>query len=130
MLDRDFISPDGALRFVVRSADGDITMGFDGYTWHTHADVLAASSAGTTVAAFWSSRSPEGAVRIVAEHAEKFIAALLADKPIIATLKESGIIRDIWITDDPVAKRRYCLPNETIDFRLWDGTKVPADDPA
>jgi hypothetical protein len=43
MIDSDRVSPDGALRFLVRSPDGDITLGFAGYPWHTHGDVLATS---------------------------------------------------------------------------------------
>jgi hypothetical protein len=35
-------SPDGLLRFIVtRDEQGDISLGFDGFVWHTHADVLA-----------------------------------------------------------------------------------------
>jgi hypothetical protein len=107
MVDSDHISPDGALRFLVRSPDGDITMGFDGYSWHTHGDVLAALS----------SASPEDA-------ANRFVVDLISNALIIAVAKVSGTVRDIWITDDPADDLRHCLPEETIEFRLWDGTKI------
>jgi hypothetical protein len=38
------VTPDGALTLVVaRDDDGDITVGFDGFPWHTHGDLLAAN---------------------------------------------------------------------------------------
>src|SRR5436190_18117200 len=36
-------TPDGALTLVVSHEDDDITIGFDGFQWHTHGDVLAAT---------------------------------------------------------------------------------------
>jgi hypothetical protein len=107
MIDADHVSPDGALRFLVRSPDDDITMGFDGCPWHTHGDVLAALP----------SLSPEDA-------ANRLVADLTSNKLIVAVLKVSGTVRDIWITDDLVRDLRHCLPEETIEFRLWDGTKI------
>jgi hypothetical protein len=106
-IERDHVSPDGAFRFLVRMPDGDITMGFDGFAWHTHGDILAACSWG----------SPEDA-------AERFVADLISNKLTIAVARVSGAIRDIWITDDPTANLRHCPSDEVIDFRLWDGTKV------
>jgi hypothetical protein len=107
MIDRDYVSPDGILRFLVRSPNGDITMGFDGFPWHTHGDVLAGAT----------SRSTD-------EASEQFVAHLITGKLIIAVSAVSGQIRDVWITDDPAGDLRYCPPEETIVFRLWDGTAV------
>jgi hypothetical protein len=107
LLDSDHVSPDGALRFLVRSADGDITIGFDGYPWHTHGDVLAALS----------SVRPEDA-------AKRFVADLISNKLIIAVATVTGTVRDVWITDDLTNDLRRCPPEETIEFRLWDGTKI------
>ena len=40
---RAYDSPDGSLRFLVGTEDdGDVSLGFDGFAWHTHADILAA----------------------------------------------------------------------------------------
>lgn len=64
-----------------------------------------------------SSVSPEDATK-------RFVADLISNKLIIAVAKVSGTIRDIWITDDPANDLRYCPPEETIEFRLWDGTKI------
>ena len=107
MMDSDHTTPDGTLHFLVRSPDGDRTMGFDGFAWHTHGDILAALSTGT----------PE-------EATERFITDLITGKLIIAVAKTSGVTRDVWITDDPVGHLRYCPPEETIEFHRWDGTRV------
>ena len=125
MVDCEYTSPDGTLRFLVQSADGDVTMGFEGFAWHTHGDVLAAVSAGQTVASFWSSRTPESAAESIARHVEHFVADLLAGKLIIAVSKILGSIQDVWITDNPASDLRHCPPEEAIEFRRWDGTSVP-----
>jgi hypothetical protein len=113
MMDADYVSPDGTLRLLVRSPRGDITIGFDGFPWHTHGDILSALSSG----------SPEQA-------AEKFIADILASKLVIAVAKVSGAPRDVWVTDDPEHALRGCPPEETIELRLWDGTQVRWEGPS
>jgi hypothetical protein len=119
-------SPDGVLRFlVVQDDDGDVSLGFDGCAWHTHGDVLAATVAGQTVASFWASRSPESGAESVTKHTEQFVHDLLAGNLIIAIEMVSGKVRDTWITDDPAIDARRCLPDETIEFRRWDGTVIP-----
>jgi hypothetical protein len=125
MMDSDHVSPDGTLRFLVRASGRDVTLGFDGFEWHTHGDILAAMSEGQTVASFWSSRTPESASESITKYAKQFVDDLLSGKLIIAITKVSGAIRDIWVTDDLAADVRYCSPDETIEFRLWDGTTVP-----
>jgi hypothetical protein len=112
MIERDYVSPDGLLRLLVRVPDGDITMGFDGFPSHTHGDILAALFGG----------SPE-------EAAERFIADIIANKSIIAIMSVSGVVRDVWITDAPEDNLRRCLADETVDFRYWDGSRVNVDLP-
>jgi hypothetical protein len=76
-------SPDGLLRFIVcRDKDGDISLGFDGFTWHTHADILAELSG----------MSEDVALR-------NYVDALLNDQAIIAIARVAGKIQDIWIAD-------------------------------
>jgi hypothetical protein len=41
MPDEEHRSPDGSLTLVVSREDGDVTIGFLGYPWHTHGDLLA-----------------------------------------------------------------------------------------
>lgn len=82
-------------------------MGFEGFAWHTRGNVLTSVFVG----------GPEAA-------AEQFVRALVAGELTIAVSKVGGITRDIWITDDVAGDLRYCPANETIEFRLWDGTIV------
>ena len=97
-------SPDGLLTLKVgREADGDVCIGFDGYSWHTHADILASLS---------GLREDE-AVR-------RFVDGLLGGRAIIAVARVGGKIRDVWVADEPVADK-YKPDDETIEFRYWDG---------
>ena len=106
------ISPDGLLRLVVDHTDGDITVGFIGYEWHTHGDVLLESSGG----------------RNIAQAVDDFVSGIVGSRRILAVRKLSGVIADVWPTDDPAddinGLRRYGAPDETIEFRLWDGTPI------
>jgi hypothetical protein len=104
---RDYVSPDGTLRFLVRAPDGDLTMGFNGCPSHTHGDLLAIPP-----------ETPEQAT-------ERYVNDLISSKLIIAVATVQGKIQDIWITDDPSGTLLYCPPDETIIFRLWDGTVLP-----
>ena len=110
MKDLDLVSPDGSLRFLVRSPGGDITKGFEGCPWHTHGDLLLGPS----------QQDPEAA-------AAQFVVDLIAGKLLIAVGSVSGKTRDIWITADPLVDLRYCPPGERIEFRLWDGTPISPD---
>lgn len=105
----EYVSPDGALRLLVIAPGGDITIGFAGYTWHTHGDILPGADAD----------SPEAAAR-------RFVDDVLSGRSTIAVLSAGDVIRDVWVTDDPAKERSFCEPGETIAFRLWDGTKINA----
>jgi hypothetical protein len=98
-------SPDGLLRFMVsRDLDGDIALGFDGFPWHTHADILASLSG-------LSGNAP----------VRQFVDDLLNGRAIIAIARAGNTIRDVWVTDEP-SPDKYKPENETIEFRYWDGT--------
>lgn len=100
------VSPDGLLTFVVVSDEaGDLALGFEGYPWHTHADVLAAISG-----------LPQDAA------VAQFVGALLSNTAVIATSTIDGRLADVWVTDDPAKPDPYKPNNEVIAFRLWDGT--------
>jgi hypothetical protein len=94
---------------VIRTPDGDITMGFEGYSWHPHRDVVNA----------FSSDSPEVATA-------RFVDDLISSRSIIAISTIAGTIRDVWITDDPAEELKYWDQSKTVEFRLWDGTKIVA----
>lgn len=101
-------SRDGLLKLVVfREDDGDMTVSFEGYAWHTHADVLAATSG----------LSEADALR-------RLIDDVLGDVAIIAVSWVGGEARDVWVTDDPASDLRDQPKDETIEFRDWSGRRV------
>ena len=101
---KEYVSPDNQLRFVVDYEEQDVSLGFEGFPWHTHVDVLA-SELGT---------SEELAVR-------KFVRDLLSDRSIIVVSRIGGTIRDVWITADPTTDLLYKPDNEVLEFRYWSG---------
>ena len=106
-------SADGLLRFlIVRDDDGDVALGFDGFPWHTHGDLL--------VGAYGASQ--EIAI-------QRFVDDLLNNRSLIAILRQGGVITDTWITDDPQADLRTKLEIESIEFRHWDGSPRTANSP-
>ena len=106
-------SPDGALTLVVSHEDDDITIGFDGFQWHTHGDVLAATYqlAGAT------DLTPEGAT-------QRFVEDIVSNHAIIAVVKSGKRIRDVWVTDDVEKELRFEQAEEEIEFRYWNGTNA------
>ena len=80
-------------------------LGFEGYSWHTHAEILAALSNTTQEAAI-----------------ERFVDALLGNRVVIAVSIVAGRIAGVWVSDDPTKADRYKPDDEAIAFRFWDGT--------
>ena len=72
---REYVSPDNQLRFVVDHDEQDVSLGFEGFPWHTHANVLA-SEFGT---------SEELAVN-------RFVRDLLSDRSILVVSRVGGTI--------------------------------------
>lgn len=101
------VSPDGLLRLVVRRTADDTVLGFDGFSWHTHSDILQATSRDRA-----------------ADAVERWIADLVDGKLVIAVAKNGDNISDIWVTEDPKAVLRFSSPDEQVEFRLWDGTRI------
>jgi hypothetical protein len=103
-LTAEHISPDGILRFVVFREDEDLSLGFSGYDWHTHAELLV---------------GPYGASE--EEAAGRFVEDLLNDKLVIAISSIGGVVKDVWITDDPGSERSYEPEEENTVLRYWSG---------
>jgi hypothetical protein len=102
-------SPDGLLRLIVTCDDeGDVAIGFDGYAWHTHGDILASLSG-----------LPEK------EAIRDFVNHITGGRQIIAISRVNGEIRDVWPTDDPKKEFKYKPPEESLEFRRWSGQIVP-----
>jgi hypothetical protein len=107
----EYVSPDGQLKFTVICVGNDRTMGFDGFPWHMHGSILAEIS---------------GSNQILAT--ERYIADLVGNISVIALKRVAGVLRDIWITNDPVGDlagcKRYGVPEETVEFRFWNGVAL------
>jgi hypothetical protein len=112
----EHVSPDGRLRLrVVTGADGDVTLGFDGFPWHTHADILAATAG-----------LPE------AEAVRRFVADLTGGAAVIVLWSVGGELRDVWVSDNPAAdagyaSTTYAEPGESVALRYWDGREWHAE---
>jgi hypothetical protein len=107
----EYVSPDGQLKLLIVCPDGDWTIGFDGFPWHTHGSILAELSGQDEASAV-----------------EHFLSNLTENVSIIALRQISGELKDAWITDDPAADivdlKKYGKPDETITFRRWNGAAV------
>jgi hypothetical protein len=102
-----YVSPDGSLTFLVVREHSDVSLGFEGTPWHTHADILASLSG----------LSQEDAV-------SQFVTSLLENKRAIAIATVNGRVRDVWVADDPAGVDIYKPEDEVITFRLWDGSAL------
>jgi hypothetical protein len=102
------VSPDGALRLLVTKAEGDFTIGFEDYEWHTHGDLLVEGE-----------ETQEEAVG-------NFIQEILLGKLPIVIEKKGGSIRDISVDypeDSPLysdpAANPYREADESFEVRRW-----------
>lgn len=102
-------SPDGLLHLIVDLADdGDWSVGFDEFEWHTHGDLLTWEYGGL----------PEDAIRA-------FVDDILASRRVIVLSWLNGELRDVWVTDASLSEEtEYASPKETIEKRLWNGSLV------
>ena len=111
----DYVSPDGILRLVVaRDEDGDISLGFAGFAWHVHGELLVAAYAHDDVVGL----TPESATR-------RFVQEVTGNRAIIVMQRVDGVVRDIWVTSDPSRELRCSQPGASLEFRHWDGSGVP-----
>lgn len=102
------VSPDRALRLLVAREEGDFFIGFEGYEWHTHGDLLVKGD-----------ETQEEAVGT-------FIQEILLGKWLIVIDKKGGSIRDISL-DYPEDSPNYSdpaddpdrEPDESFEVRRW-----------
>ena len=108
---RRICQPRWATEILVTCPDGDWTIGFDGFPWHTHGSILAELTRQDEIAAV-----------------ECFLADLIGNVSVITLKRISGKLVDAWVSDDPVQDRsdckRYGSTDELIEFRLWNGSRV------
>src|SRR3712207_4802138 len=99
-------SSDGVLTLVVVRDEGDITVGFRGYGWHTHGDVLAATY-----------QIARGDVLTSDAATDRFVDEVLTNRAVVVVQRIEGNIRDVWVTDDVTREVRHRHPDETLEFR-------------
>lgn len=112
-MEKRYVSPDGALTFLVIRKDGEVSLGFDGVPSHTHGDIEAELSG-----------LPEE------EAVAQYVARLVSNKSLIAIATVDGKIRDIWVSTIPPEPDEYKPANEIVTYRFWDSTlyKAPWED--
>jgi hypothetical protein len=104
----EHVSPDGFLRLMVtRDDDGDVSIGFDNFAWHTHGDTQEALSG----------PQKSDAIRQLIDH-------IVGDGQIIVVSRVNGVVHDVWPTDDPPNEFKYKRPEESLEFRRWSGVQV------
>src|SRR5262245_38166093 len=107
-----YSSPDDAcLVLIVDDDDSDVAVGFEGFEWHTHGDLLVGSY-GTTQK----------------EAVASFVHQILSDRLVIAVCSINGAVKDVRVTDDPAAEHRYAMAGEQILLRFWSGRAWHAQD--
>jgi hypothetical protein len=87
-MEQSCTSPDGILHLVVKQDKGDTLIGFDGFPWHTHADILGELYG-------------VGQKEVV----ERFIEDIVSDRSFICIIKKDNVVIDVWVTDDPSQER-------------------------
>lgn len=105
-----YTSPDGMLRLVVVREEGDISIGFEGYSWHMHGDVLA----GEYVLRGETGLTPESAIK-------RFVTEIVQNRAIITLSRVDDRLQDIWVTDSPDDELKRASPNESVECRYWNG---------
>jgi len=107
---KEYISPDGVLKLVFVRDDDDSTVGFDGYPWHTHGDVIA------------------GELQLLGDPAvpaqtaaANFVRDILEGRVPISVVRVNGRITDVSARYLPEKEDPYRPANETLEVRNWDG---------
>jgi hypothetical protein len=103
--DTHYVSPDGLLTVIVRRYPDDVVLGFAGMPWHTHGDTLAELSGYS-----------------IDEAVSRFLKDLQQGHLVIAIASVNGVVRDIYIKDNPEQWDRFKPDDEVILLRYWDGT--------
>jgi hypothetical protein len=107
-------SPDRQLTLVVDLTSDDWTVGFDGFPYHTHGDILAQTE---------YAGNPELATR-------SFVTDILKSRRPIIIWRVNGKIRDLAVPQEfcraelEANVTKHGFPGETFEARYWDGRAV------
>jgi len=108
---KTYDTPDRTLRFqVVDADDGCIMLGFEGFLWHTHPDLL-----------------PETYQTPGREGIDRFVKDLLQNRIVIAVYRRNQTISDVRIAFHPEVHLRFKWEDEDIELRYWDGSPYSVD---
>src|SRR3954453_4418536 len=102
-----YSTPDASLTLLVQRDEDDITIGFDGHPWHTHADIIAELR---------GQQDPEKAL-------QSYLDDLMHDRLPIVLWKKAGVLTHAFVPDypDQPISMKYCEPDESYEIRLWSG---------
>jgi len=102
-----YTTPDGKFHLMVEPNDDLI--GFEGFAWHTHGDLVT-----------------EYRVEPPVESVPQFLEAVFADRLVIAVSRVGDRVVDVLITDDPELELKYVPEGEAVELRYWSGKKYHA----
>ena len=102
-------TPDAELTLLVQRDDDDITIGFEGYPWHTHADIIADLR---------RQNDTESAL-------QAYLDDLFHDRLSIVLVKKAGVLTQPFVPDfpDQPIDTKYFEPDESYEVRCWSGTQ-------
>ncbi|AZO82107.1 MULTISPECIES: hypothetical protein [unclassified Bosea (in: a-proteobacteria)] len=105
MIVETHIDPTGSLVLAVDRTDGRlISIGFEGFEWHTHPDLLMGEYGPTAEMAL-----------------EAFKHALMSDELVIAIIRRGSRMVDVSLPDEPLSEHESLSEGETLERRHWSG---------
>ncbi len=111
-------SPDGLLTLVgIQDTDGDITIGFEGFYWHTHGDLLATP---------WLDMQQEPLDPHDA--AVAFISSIVTNQVPLVLHFISSKLKDVWGMGPGDMPPGHGAPDDSFEIRYWDGTQIDVAD--
>src|SRR5688500_15640109 len=93
------VTPDGQFTLVHDAADDDV-IGFEGYSWHTHRELLDALDTDPEI-----------------QTMPQLVEALQQRRLVLAVSRINGRIEDVWFTDDPVSELPNAEQGATLELR-------------
>lgn len=111
----EHISPDGRLRLLVTREADDLTLGFHGFPWHTHGDVLAAE---------FAFRGQSGLTPV--EAVGQLISDVTACRVPLSFVYTDGQLTDVVVNYEYTEPDAYQPANEHTEHRMWDGRHLGA----
>lgn len=104
MIIRSIRSPDGLLTLLVeRLSNGDVLIGFEGNPWHIHIESILGRYG----------KTPEAAIH-------NYIEKIINNNLTICIRLEDNVIKDTWVSSDPVSDALGWPSGTYVLTRKWD----------